>query len=142
MPSMNSAANSVKERDFAKLLGRAIRYRDSQEYENSIRILRQLAKVRPNSASVHGILGEAYWRLGRLKPAVRSFRRATELSPRSELASLGLFHTLWESGKIESAKAEMKRYMAVAKSDEYASMTPALSPAANSSKSRKSMKEG
>src|SRR5437899_1823269 len=137
---MNSAAKVVKQRDFAKLLGRAIRHRDKSEYDDAIRILRALAKVKPESASVQGLLGDVYWRLGRLKQAVQSFKRATELSPKSELASLGLFHTLWESGKTESAKAEMKRYIAVDNSEEYASMVPSLFPNANSSPSSKRRK--
>ena len=136
---MNSAANIVKQRDFAKLLGRAIRHRDKSEYD-AIRILRALAKIKSNSASVHGLLGDVYWRLGRLKQAVQSFKRATELAPKSELASLGLFHILWESGKMERAKAEMKRYMAVGNSREYASMVPRLFPNGNSWLSSKSKK--
>ena len=137
---MNSAANVVKQRDFAKLLGRAIRHRDKSEYDDAIRILRALAKVKPESASVQGLLGDVYWRLGRLKQAVQSFKRATELVPKSELASLGLFHALWESGKMERAKAEMKRYMAVGKSREYASMVSLLFPNGNSSLSSNSKK--
>jgi len=137
---MNSAANVVKQRDFAKLLGRAIRHRDKSEYDDAIRILRALAKVKPESASVQGLLGDVYWRLGRFKQAVQSFKRATELAPKSELASLGLFHILWESGKIERAKAEMKRYMAVGNSREYDSMVPSLFPKANSFLSSNSKK--
>ena len=137
---MNSAANVVKQRDFAKLLGRAIRCRDKSEYDDAIRILRALAKVKPESASVQGLLGDVYWRLGRFKQAVQSFKRATELAPKSELASLGLFHILWESGKMERAKAEMKRFMAVGNSREYDSMIPSLFPKANSSPSSNSKK--
>ena len=137
---MNSAANVVKQRDFAKLLGRAIRHRDKSEYDDAIRILRALVKVKPESASVQGLLGDVYWRLGRLKQAVQSFKRATELAPKSELASLGLFHILWESGKMERAKAEMKRYLAIGNSREYDSMIPSLFPKANSFLSSNSKK--
>ena len=108
--------------------------------DHVIRILRALAKIKSNSASVHGLLGDVYWRLGRLKQAVQSFKRATELAPKSELASLGLFHILWESGKIERAKAEMKRYLAVGNSREYASMVPQLFANGNSSLSPNSKK--
>jgi len=137
---MNSAAKVVKQRDFAKLLGRAIRHRDKSEYDDAIRILRALVKVKPESASVHGLLGDVYWRLGRLKQAVQSLKRATELAPKSELASLGLFHALWESGKIERAKAEMKRYLAIGNTREYDSMIPSLFPKANSFLSSNSKK--
>lgn len=140
IPSMNSAANVAKQRDFTKLLGKAIRHRDKSEYEDAIRILRALAKVKPESASVHGLLGDVYWRRGQLKQAVQSFKRATELAPKSELASLGLFHVLWESGKMERAKAEMKRYMAISNSREYALMVPQLFANGNSSLSPNSKK--
>jgi len=123
---MNSAADARKQREFSKLLGMAIHFRDNQEYQNALLILRKLARIRPHSASVHGILADVQWRLGHLERAVQSFKRATKLSPKSELASLGLFHTLWESGQIDRAKAEMKRYLANADSKEYALMASGL----------------
>ena len=45
-------------------------------------------------------------------PISASFRRAVLLSPHSELASVGLFHTLWASGKHDAALKEMERFLA------------------------------
>jgi predicted Zn-dependent protease len=66
------------------------------------------------------MLGSIQLELGRKTEAASSFRQATLLSPKSELASLGLFHALWESGDTDGAFEEMKRFIAAAgPSDEY-----------------------
>ncbi len=137
---MNSAARSTKKRAFANLFAEALRHRDAGDFDRAARVLRELAKIRPNSAAVQGILGDVQWRQGQLNRAVQSFKRATQLSPSSELASLGLFHTLWESGRIKSAKAEMKRFMSIGDSREYASIASSFIPKAPSSNARKSAK--
>jgi tetratricopeptide (TPR) repeat protein len=59
-----------------------------------------------------------WWYLGALylhdlkKPrkAIPYLRRATELSPKSERASLGLFHSLWSANQVNKALEELKRY--------------------------------
>jgi len=75
--------------------------------------------MRPDSASVHAILGEIFWEQHNLDEAIASFSKAVELSPKSELASLGLFHTLWESGQRQRATEEMNRFLALSKSAQY-----------------------
>jgi predicted Zn-dependent protease len=120
---MNLAVNNgVRLADFEELFKAALRHRDRADYEKALVILQQLSKRRPRSASVHAILGDVYWRQKRLKEAVGSFRRATKLSPNSELASLGLYHTLLESGREKAARAEMARFLALAPSKEYAAI--------------------
>ena len=74
-------------------------------------ILNDLLKTTPRSASVHALLGDVQWEQNKTAEAVASFRRAVELAPNSELASLGLFHTLMESGDKQQAIAEMERFM-------------------------------
>jgi predicted Zn-dependent protease len=49
--------------------------------------------------------------MGSLEQAIDSFRRATNLAPEMEWASLGLFHCLWNHNKLEEAFAEMQRFM-------------------------------
>jgi len=120
---MNLAVNNgVRLGDFEKMFKAALRHRDNADYEKALAIFQQLRKRRPKSASVHAILGDVYWRQNRLKEAVGSFRRATKLSPGSELASLGLYHTLRESGQNKEAQAEMARFLALAPSKEYAAI--------------------
>ena len=51
--------------------------------------------------------------------AVHSFEKAVKLAPNSELASLGLFHTLLETGDKKGAIREMNRFCSLAYSKEY-----------------------
>jgi tetratricopeptide (TPR) repeat protein len=91
-----------------------------KRYAQARELLRTLAAEYVNSASVFGLLGDVNWRLGELSDAVRCFGRATSLSPTSELASLGLFHSLWDAGRIEAALNEMQRFLSLSRSAEYA----------------------
>src|SRR5205809_5538118 len=102
---MSSAVSTPVKSEFERLFNEALQHRHAGRNKEALGILLPLSRQKPSSASVFGILGDLYWRAGRLDDAAQSFKRATELSPRSELASLGLFHTLWESGRIEVAKA-------------------------------------
>ena len=54
-----------------------------------------------------------------VEKAVAAFRRATELKPESETASLGLFHCLWEMGRKEEALDEIGRYLKIADCEDY-----------------------
>ncbi len=65
----------------------------------------------PTAPRLWGYLGFLYGELGNDAMAVRAFRRATTLSPHSERASMGLFHSLWRTGKVDAAFREMRRYM-------------------------------
>ena len=117
---MNSTASSASATpEFKKHLGRAIDLKNEDRYEEAAQLLEYLRGTNPQSASVYALLGHALWEQGKLPEAVSSFRRAVELSPKSELASLGLFHTSMESGDMRGADAEMNRFLAVADSEEY-----------------------
>lgn len=71
------------------------------------------------SIAVFAVLASVHWEMQNLRDAISLFRRATELAPRNELASLGLFHTLWESGMHDAAFAEIKRLVSLRPSHEY-----------------------
>ena len=65
----------------------------------------------PNAARLWGYLGFLYGEAGEDARAAHAFRKATSLSPHSEQASLGLFHSLWRAGKTNAAFDEMRRYV-------------------------------
>ena len=60
---------------------------------------------------VYTVLGGVYKDLGLVNDAKFCFRNATELNPKSELASLGLYLTLVKSEEYEQAIEELKRYL-------------------------------
>ena len=77
---------------------RAIRLKDENDLGGALEVLLALAEDYPRTPAVFGMLGHIYRLLGRHRDASESFKKATKMSPDSELASLGLFHSLMELG--------------------------------------------
>ena len=93
-----------------KMFDEALELRDKKEYENAAHLLKQIVKQAPEVPFCYGHLGEIAWRQGKLQEANLYFRKTTKLLPKSSLASLGVFHTLWEMRKYESALREIERF--------------------------------
>lgn len=68
---------------------------------------------------VHGQLGYLYWSLDDYDRAAQHYREAVALMPKSELASLGLFHTTLKAGRMLDALGEALRLLGKRNSDEY-----------------------
>ncbi len=128
MPSANLKVRSTPDPSLAARLNEALKLRSRKNYEQAKELLLVLADENADSAAVFGILGDVYWRLGSLPEAIQCFRRAVQLSPTSELASLGLFHSLWESGRYRQAREAMKRFVSISPSAEYARILGELIP--------------
>ena len=116
---MSSAVSPPVTPEFKILFEQAIDLRNEERFGEAVQILDQLLRMNPISASVHAIRADTLWDLGRLAEAITAFQRAVELAPKSEMASLGLFHTLLESGDELRAIAEMDRFLSISDSDEY-----------------------
>jgi len=71
------------------------------------------------SPKLWGYLGFLYGEAGNEQKAVHAYRKATALSPRSELASLGLFHSLWRADHTDAAFDEMRRFLKSNDSPQY-----------------------
>lgn len=97
----------------------ALRLRDAGSFIEAEAILSQLARQRPDVAAVHGMLGDLREKLGKLREAVASYQRSTELNPSSELASISLFHALYQLGELDAALEEMRRFRTRRSSLEY-----------------------
>ena len=114
--------NSQKTRPqgWEKRFDEALALRDAGDLQGAYEALSRLSVAYPSNPGILGMLGSIELELGRKAQAASSFRKATLLSPKSELASLGLFHSLWESGDTDGALEEMKRFVATSgPSDEY-----------------------
>jgi predicted Zn-dependent protease len=107
---------------FREQFNEALKLKEIGKYDESEKILLQLAEEYPNSAAIYGTLGSLYWNQEKLDKAIIFFKKASLLSPQSELASLSLFHTLWDSNKLDEALEEMKRFLALSDSEEYRSI--------------------
>jgi predicted Zn-dependent protease len=88
----------------------ALRLRDAGQLAKAKEILLDLNHRYPDLPPVLGVLGDMQEELGELEEAARSYRRTTELSPGSELASISLFHALYQLGDVDGAFDEMRRF--------------------------------
>ena len=106
--------------DLDSQFSEALRLRDKGDLRGALVQLEELSQQYPSSAEVWLMLGHLQWHQAGLKSAITSFRRAAELAPALELASLGLFHALWEDDRRQEALAEMQRFVSLAgPSEEY-----------------------
>ena len=99
-------------------------YKKAQDYSKSgkntevLGIMEKLVKSNPDSGIFHAILANIYMNLGFTSDGERGFKKAVQISPRSEKISLGLFHCLWQLDKNDEAFEEMKRFSKVSFSQE------------------------
>jgi len=102
-----------KKRDYKEIeaeFEQALRMRDEGKLAEAEELLLNLAERYPEAAFIQGILGDIQERRGRIAEAAASYRRATERSSASEVASISLFHALYQLGDLEGALAEMRRF--------------------------------
>lgn len=109
------------------LMGQALTCKNRNDFRGAAKILASTVLEFPDCAGAWGLLGSIYLLELRLpKKALHCFEKATQLSPRSEMASLGLFHALWRSRKRSRAVAELKRFQSVSHSKDYAEIAAEL----------------
>jgi Flp pilus assembly protein TadD len=101
----------TKKQQLDDLLQLAIDAYHAGRIDEAIDHLAAQASGFPKAARLWGYLGFLYVEAGEPAKAQHAFRTATRLSPRSEQASLGLFHSLWRSGKTDAAFNEMRRFV-------------------------------
>jgi tetratricopeptide (TPR) repeat protein len=85
--------------DFEK----ALRLLEREEYDSGIPLLLEVTQAAPDLTTAHIDLGIAYGRVGELKQAEASIRRALELSPRHPVAHND------RSGRFEQARESYER---------------------------------
>jgi tetratricopeptide (TPR) repeat protein len=123
---VNSTHDRNKELD--DLLNAALRKKARKDYRSARDILTKAVERFPSSAAACGVMGEICWRIGDLPKAIRYFEHAVRLSPKAELASLGLFHSMWESRNERMALYEMERYLKESESKEYKLIKEEIKP--------------
>jgi predicted Zn-dependent protease len=107
--------SAAYKRKFAK----ANEFRKKGNADAAIKLLRALVAEFPERAAAYLVIGDILWDAGKLPAASRAFRIATKLFPKLEIASLGLFHTLWAQSKTDAAFAEMKRFQMISSCRDY-----------------------
>jgi tetratricopeptide (TPR) repeat protein len=89
----------------------ALALRNSGDLEGACNKLSLLIEEFPDYPAPYVIKGGILLGLKLLDEAIWCFRRAVELRPRAELASRGLFHSLYDDGKDLLAFEEIRRFI-------------------------------
>ena len=115
------------EERFSAEFDNALKLRDEGSLSAARAALESLIARVPRSsnsllAHSHIQLGDICDQLGDHTQREAHFRSAVEIAPLLQLASLGLFHTLYERGRIDDALQEMLRLLHLRDSDLYAEL--------------------
>lgn len=103
-----------------RLFNEAIQLRDLGEYDKAITNLIEVQNEGTVSdAATLGVLGHIYFLKEDWPEALKCFVKLVTLSPRSELASLNLFHTFIHLERVDEAFDEARRFLSVRDSEEY-----------------------
>ena len=114
---MNSAPSSTLSKtlrddpEMAKTLQHAIDLNRDGRSAEAARVLEKVVEHNPTHPAPWWYLGGIYRvELKRPLEALACYQKAVEAGPKSERASLGLFHTLWELDRFDDALEEIKRF--------------------------------
>ena len=117
--------NKLEEKDLARVM-EVIRHAVVADEENdtafALTIMTAVVEEFPGLAIGHAYLGWVLSRSSRFREAIAHCRVGIKLAPDSERVSLLLFRVLLAAGERDLAFEEMKRFLAVGKSEEYAKM--------------------
>ena len=87
--------------------------REKKEYKKAISILKKLNQRIKNNSKITGLLGTAFYETSNYSSSKYYFKKTTMLNGKSELASLGLFHSLCHLGKEILALKELDRFVSI-----------------------------
>ena len=112
-------STNVDRTEFEKKMELILEYKNSGNYLKAIEVAEMLTAEFSQEASAFGLLASLNFMTEKYEKASISFKKTTVLAPKSETASLGLFHSLWRLNDHEGAFVEMKRFTAIVNSEEY-----------------------
>lgn len=120
----------MDEQALTSMFDAALVHRDRGEYDESLgkleELTRLLSTLPKDARRSKQLLCHAHMQIGYIcgirgdtQRQEQNFRLACGVAPRLELASLGLFHSLWNLGRNEEALQEAVRYVSLKDSDGY-----------------------
>jgi tetratricopeptide (TPR) repeat protein len=92
------------------LINKGIQLLRTGKFDEAMEIFVLLDGKIPDSAVIKGLIGDTLSAAGNIKEAAKYYYVTVQLSPKSRLASLGLFHSLWDLGNIDDAIKEAIRF--------------------------------
>jgi tetratricopeptide (TPR) repeat protein len=99
------------EKSDENLIEEAIFLNNKKLYQDALVILLGLEEKYQESSTISGLIATAYFLSKEFEISAGYYKRTTALNPKSELASLGLFHSLWELKDYKGAYKEMDRFL-------------------------------
>jgi len=111
--------NYIKSRIDKAEYEKALELRDAGKFQETFNILEPLLTKYSQNAGLIIIAADMSYELGNIEKAIELFKQTVSLKPKSETASLGLFHSLWKMKRFDEAFEEMKRFMSVSYSQDY-----------------------
>lgn len=106
----------------AERFKKAISIRDKGDLHGAILEFQQIVDLNPNHPKIGGILivlAGVYQDVGDHNNAKLYFKKATEINPKSELASLGLYLSHIKLFEYEEAMSELERFLTQYPADRY-----------------------
>jgi predicted Zn-dependent protease len=97
----------------------AVRLRDEGCLGQAEKSLSELGEDYSGDPTINLVRAGILFSMDKFPEALRLFDTITKLQPRSELASRGLFHSLWKLGRHDEAFEEMKRFLSISESEDY-----------------------
>jgi hypothetical protein len=93
------------------LIEEAILLNNKELYKEALVILLSIEAKYKKSSVINGLIASAFYAIKEYGISTDYFKKTTKLKPSSELASLGLFHSLWELKEYKRAYKEMDRFL-------------------------------
>ncbi len=85
--------------------------KNNKNFQGAIQAFEKAIKKSPKCSLAYWLLGGMHFTyLHDPQTALPFLQKAVALSPKTEMASLGLFHALWALDRLDEALAEIKRY--------------------------------
>ncbi|MDW7694031.1 tetratricopeptide repeat protein [Flammeovirgaceae bacterium SG7u.111] len=104
----------MKTTSIEELFREAISIRNQGDLQKAISSFEEIIKTYPNHPKISGVftlLAGVYNDKGATHNAMLNFKKATELNPKSELASLGLYLSYVKLEEYDKAIEELGRYL-------------------------------
>ncbi len=93
--------------------------KEKRQFKKALILLSQLEKIYEKSSLVYGLYGAINYELKNYKESSKYFKKVIAINPKSETASLGLFHSFINLSKPTLALKELVRYSELKKPELY-----------------------
>jgi predicted Zn-dependent protease len=97
--------------DTEHLINDALSLKEKGKYSEGLKILKPLERKFPENSVIAGIIASIFYESKDFLNSEKYFRKTITLNPNSELASLGLFHSLLFLNKVNEALYELKKFI-------------------------------